>query len=86
MVFEKLSIPAVAILTRPFVPTARALAKLQSMPGYPFVVLPHPVTSLSVDEARSRADAATPYVEALLVEAAARPQNQEVGIEGEGAR
>lgn len=79
---EKRSIPSAAILTQPFVPTARALSEIQNMPGYPFVVLPHPVTSLTADEARARADAATPYIESLLVEGVARPENDEISIEG----
>jgi len=52
------------------------------MPGYPFVVLPHPVTSLSVEEATALADVATPYVEALLVDGIPRPANGEVAVEG----
>ena len=79
---EKRSIPAAAILTRPFIPTALALSSIQNMPGYPFVVLPHPVTSLTAEEALARADAATPYIEALLVEGVARPENDEIRIEG----
>lgn len=65
--FEKRGIPASVIITGPFVPTAVGIAELAGMPGYPHVVIPHPVGSLSNAEVRQRADAAAPAVEALLL-------------------
>ena len=64
---EKQGIPAVAVVTEPFVPTAAALAQLCGMPGYPFVVVPHPFGSLDESGARSRADAALARIEGLLL-------------------
>ena len=61
-------------MTQPFRQTCEALAELQGLPGYPFVVVAHPITSLSPDEIRARADLATPYVEALLVEGVPWPE------------
>ena len=64
--FEKQGIPAVAIVTEPFVRTAHAVAEMNGMPGYPFVVVPHPFGSLDDAAVRARADAALARIEALL--------------------
>jgi hypothetical protein len=64
--FEKRGIPASVLITEPFVPTAVGIAELAGLPGYPHVVIPHPVGSLSTAEVRQRADAAVLTVEALL--------------------
>ena len=64
---EKQGIPAVAVVTEPFIPTAKALAELNGMAGYPFVVVPHPIGSLDAAAVRERADAALALIEALLL-------------------
>ena len=64
--FEKRGIPTSVLITEPFVPTAVGIAELAGMPGYPHVVIPHPVGNLSTAEVRQRADAAALAVEALL--------------------
>jgi hypothetical protein len=64
--FEKQGIPAVAVVTEPFVRTANALAELNGMPGYPFVVVPHPFGSLDDAAVWARADAALARIETLL--------------------
>jgi hypothetical protein len=66
--FEKRGIPASVLITEPFVPTAVGIAELAGIPGYPHVVIPHPVGSLSIAEVRQRADAAALAVEALLLQ------------------
>ena len=53
--FERRGIPAVAICTRPFIPTAQAVAVRRGMPGYRFVAVEHPLSSLPSDELRERA-------------------------------
>jgi hypothetical protein len=65
--FEKRGIPAVVIITEPFIPSAFAMAELASMPGYPHAVIPHPVGSLSLSEVHRRAEAIATRVEALLL-------------------
>jgi hypothetical protein len=65
--FEKRGIPAVAVVTDPFAPTAAALAELHGMPRYPVVVVPHPFGSLDEAAVRSRADAALARIEQLLL-------------------
>ena len=67
--FEKRGIPAAVLITEPFVPTAIGIARLASMPGYPYAVIPHPVGSLSAAEVRQRADAIAATVGALLLRA-----------------
>ena len=64
---EKQGIPAVAVVTEPFTATAAALAELNGMPGYPFVVVPHPFGSLDAVAVWSRADAALTKIEWLLL-------------------
>jgi hypothetical protein len=38
---ERLGIPSVTIVTEPFVPAARAVARSQGLPDLPLVVVPH---------------------------------------------
>jgi hypothetical protein len=64
---EKQGIPAVAVVTEPFIPTARAMAELNGMAGYPFVTVPHPIGSLDAAAVRERADAVLARIEALLL-------------------
>ena len=64
---EKRGIPAVAVVTEPFVKTAKAVAELNGLPGYPFVVVPHPFGSLDMAAVRARADAAVTRIERLLL-------------------
>ena len=66
--FEKRGIPATAIITSPFVPTAEAMSALSGMPGYPCAVVPHPIGSLSPDALQARAEEIAARVEALLID------------------
>jgi hypothetical protein len=65
---EKQGIPAVAVVTEPFVPTAIAMAELNGMPGYPFLVVPHPFGSLDEATVRARAEAVLSRIEELLLD------------------
>jgi hypothetical protein len=67
--FEKQGIPAVAVITEPFLLTGQAMAELNGMAGYPFVVVPHPFGSLDEATVRARADAALARIEELLLRA-----------------
>jgi hypothetical protein len=64
---EKRGVPAVVVVTEPFVSTARAVATLNGMPEYPFAVVPHPFGSLEVVEVQARADLALARIEQLLL-------------------
>ena len=64
---EKRGIPAVAVVTEPFVKTAQAVAELNGVSGYPFVVVPHPFGSLDTAAVQARAEAAVARIERLLL-------------------
>ena len=68
--FEELGLPAVAILTEPFMTTGKVMAALQGFADYPFATVPHPVASLTVEQVAAVADAVTPAVERLLLDGA----------------
>jgi hypothetical protein len=55
------------ICTEPFIPTAKSMARIQGIPDYPFVVVPHPMGSLTKDEVKERAQEAVPQVIELLL-------------------
>jgi hypothetical protein len=71
--FEERGIPAVALVTAPFAATCSAMAELHGFRDYPFVVVPHPVTSLTPEGVVQRADDATAAVEALLLAGGVAP-------------
>ncbi|HTO13793.1 MAG TPA: hypothetical protein VMQ51_19630 [Candidatus Binatia bacterium] len=54
------------ICTDQFVESARAQAAICGNPRYPFVVVAHPIGSLTPGELRARASAALPQVVAIL--------------------
>ena len=74
ILFERHGVPAVPIITRPFEPTAVAIAELHGLPGYRYVAVDHPITSLDDDELRGRARVAAPMVEAALIEPSTSPR------------
>ena len=64
---EKAGKPAACICTEPFIPTARAVAKVRGMEAYPFAVLPHPIGTLEADDLMGRARQALPQVLQILL-------------------
>ena len=65
--FEKKGIPAAVICTEPFVSSGKAMSKLGGIPNYPFVVLPHPLGSLTPEGLREKAMQAAPEVLRILL-------------------
>ena len=63
---EKAGIPAVAIITAPFVATARAMAANWGVPSYEFLVTSHPIANLREMELNAKADELTAQVVAFL--------------------
>lgn len=63
---ERAGIPAVAIITQPFIATGRAMATNWGAPDYAFVVTPHPIANLSRAELEARADELTDQVVAFV--------------------
>ena len=66
ILLEQQGVPAVAIVTEPFVATARAMAESWGMAGYRFVTTPHPIANLTAAELDARADALVEPVLELL--------------------
>ena len=64
----KLGIPAAAIITDRFVQTARAMAELSGMPGYPFAVIAHPISNDDDVVLRAKAEEAVRQCLSMLME------------------
>lgn len=64
---ERRGTPTVAICTEPFVSGAKAMSVLGGIPDYPFVVVKHPIGSLSQAGLRERALEALPQVISSLL-------------------
>ena len=56
-----------AVMTTRFVSAAELMARVLGMPGYPFVVISHPVSSASDADLRDKAAVAAGEVARLLV-------------------
>jgi hypothetical protein len=67
---ETRGIPAVAIMTDRFVPSARVVAELNGLADYPFVVIEHPIANDDDETLRRKAEAAVARIVALLTERA----------------
>jgi len=55
------------VMTERFVSAAELMARVLGMPGYPFVVIPHPVSSATADRLRGMAKIAADGVRRLLL-------------------
>ena len=66
IVLEKAGIPAVSIVTEPFIATGRAMAASHGLPNYKFVAMPHPIANLTAAELNARADRLTDQVVGLI--------------------
>ena len=53
---DNVGVPAVAIVTAPFMATSRAMATSWGVPEYQFLVTPHPIANLTEAELNARAD------------------------------
>ena len=57
-------------MTDRFERSAQVMAQVNGLPGYPFVVIPHPVANNDDATLRSKAEAALPRIVSLLTERA----------------
>ena len=64
---EKLGVPTASIVTHVFINTANAMTRMMGVPDYEFVVAEHPLSSLTDDECRSRAESIADKVEQILL-------------------
>jgi hypothetical protein len=67
ILFEKEGIPAVSIVTDPFVETGHAMARSWGVPHYKFLTMPHPIANLTEEELDQRAREITPKIVTLLL-------------------
>ena len=67
LTLERKGVPTVVICTEPFVTSADAMANLGGVPDYPYVVVPHPLGSRTMDQLRELAAEALPDVLSILL-------------------
>lgn len=58
--------PSVAVITDAFVGAARHMSAVLGAPGYPFVVIDHPISSAGFDTLSERAQRAALACQSLL--------------------
>ena len=58
--------PAAVVITEPFIATAQQIARIRGLAEYPFVIVRHPLGSLSNDELREQARLAAAQVVSIL--------------------
>jgi len=63
---EKRGLPTAVVITEAFLATANATARLVGLPGYPFLVIPHPISRRSREELRAAADSISERVAKVL--------------------
>ena len=63
---EKAGIPGIAIITDVFDSTAREMTELWGVPDFRFVMMPHPLASLTAEGVEQRADELLDKVLTLL--------------------
>ena len=63
---EKAGIPGIAIITEVFDATAKEMAELWGVPDFRFVMMPHPLASLTAEGVEQRADELLDKVLTLL--------------------
>lgn len=66
ILLERAGVPAVSICTDAFRITGDAMATTYGFPGFEYVLVPHPVASLTSDEIRERVEKILPRVLQLL--------------------
>ena len=65
---ERQGIPTATIITDVFVTTAQAYTRLMGVPGFPYIVCPHPITNVGAAGLEERARLLAPQVAKLLQE------------------
>ena len=65
---EQQGLPTATIITDVFVKTAEAYTRLMGVPDFPYLVCPHPITSVSPADLEERGRLMAPGVRRLLLE------------------
>ena len=63
---ERQGLPTATIITNVFVTTAQAYTKLMGVPGFPYIICPHPITNVGAAGLDERAQLLAPQVAKLL--------------------
>ena len=66
IIFEKLGLQTATLVTDAFRASGDAMARRMGMPGYHYVMLPHPVSNLTPEECKDRACEILPEVLGVL--------------------
>jgi hypothetical protein len=67
VIFEGLGVPAMLLITEPFIPIVAAFGSTVGVEDYPAVAVPHPVSSLDDDGLRKLASTVIDEAEARLI-------------------
>ncbi len=65
---ERQGFPTATIITSVFVNTADAYNRLMGVPGFPYLICPHPITNVGANDLEKRAELLAPQVKKLLLE------------------
>ena len=65
---EQQGFPTATIITSVFVNTAEAYTRLMGVPGFPYLICPHPITNVGAEGLEQRAEVLAPQVKKLLLE------------------
>ena len=63
---ERLGFPTATIITHVFETTAQAYTRLMGVPGFPYLICPHPITNVGADGLDERIKLLAPRVASLL--------------------
>ena len=63
---ERLGFPTATIITHVFETTAQAYTRLMGVPGFPYLICPHPITNVGDDGLDERIKLLAPRVARLL--------------------
>ncbi len=63
---ERIGFPTATIITSVFVNTAEAYTRLMGVPGFPYIVCPHPITNVGAAGLDDRIQLLAPQVAKLL--------------------
>ena len=74
IIFEKLGVQTATLVTDAFRASGDAMAKRMGMPGYHYVMLPHPISNLTPEECEARACEILPEI----LDALGLPERQQV--------
>ena len=66
ILLERQGVPTVSICTQSFRITGDAMARTYGFPGFEYVLVPHPVASLTAEELGQRVEQALPRMTEIL--------------------